>query len=240
MSRGGQTKRSRRRQAKRSRRGQANLIALGAALLALTTATGLGLALADAALSGADRQPLDRAAAEGTADRLVAAEAPTTRRANVLNESAIERLTVTRLETMVPAVDGRAVRVRLDGERLLQRGTPDDGVTVRRVVLVAEKTTATRSVDLGESATTTLPRRTERVRLGIDSGDNTTVVTVRTDDRVALHDPDGLSGNVTVPASRYETTTVAFEMRGDGDGTVAVTYYPTQASKAVLEVSISG
>lgn len=222
-----------------SRRGQANLIALGAALLALTTAAGLGLALADAALAGADRQPLDRAAAESASDRLVAADAPTTRRANVLDEPAIENLTVARLERMAPAVEGRAVRVRLDGERLLQRDTPTDGVTVRRVVLVAEETSATRSVDLNESATTTLPRRTERIQLSIDPGDNATVVTVRADDRVVLHDPDGLAGNVTVPASRYETTTLTFEMRGDGEGHVAVTYYPTQTSKAVLEVSVS-
>lgn len=222
-----------------SRRGQANLLALGAALLALTTAAGLGLALADAALAGTDRQPLDRAAAESTTDRLVAADARTTRRANVLDEPAIENLTVTRLETMAPAVEERAVRVRLDGERLLERGTPTDGVTVRRVVLVAAETTTTRGVDLDENAATTLPRRTDRIRLSLDPGDDTTVVTVRADDRVVLHDPDGLTGTVTVPASRYETVTLAFEMRGDGEGHVAVTYYPTQTSKAVLEVSVS-
>lgn len=222
-----------------SRRGQANLIALGAALLALTTAAGLGLALADAALAGADRQPLDRAAAESASDRLVAADAPTTRRANVLDEPAIENLTVARLERMAPAVEGRAVRVRLGEKQLLGRNTPTDGVTVRRVVLVAEETSATRSVDLDESATTTLPRRTERIQLSIDPGDNATVVTVRADDRVVLHDPDGLAGNVTVPASRYETTTLTFEMRGDSEGHVTVTYYPTQTSKAVLEVSVS-
>lgn len=224
-----------------SRRGQANLIALGAALLALTTAAGLGLALADAALAGADRQPLDRAAAESTTDRLVAADAPTTRRANVLDEPAIENLTVARLERMAPAVEGRAVRVRLGEEQLLERNAPTDGVTVRRAVLVAEETSATRSVDLDESTTTTtLPRRTERIQLSIDPGGNATVVTVRADDRVVLHDPDGLAGNVTVPVSRYETTTLAFEMRGDSEGRVAVTYYPTQTSKAVLEVSVSG
>lgn len=220
------------------RRGQANLIALGAALLALTTAAGLGLALADAALAGADRQPLDRAAAEGAADRLVAADAPTTRRVNVLNETTIETLTVADLEAMAPAVEGRDVRVRLDGRTLFERGTPGDGVTIRRIVLVAEETSATRTVALGESETATLPRRTERVRLAIDPGADTTVETVRADDRVVLHDPDGLSGTATVAVSRFETTTLAFETRGEGSGTVAVTYYPTQASKAALEVSV--
>lgn len=221
-----------------ARRGQANLVALGVALLALTTAAGVGLALADAALSGADRQPLDRAAAEGATDRLVAADAPTTRRANVLNESAIESLTMAQLERMAPAVEGRAVRVRLDGERLFERATPEQGVTIRRVVLIASETSVTRTLDLEESATTTLPRRTERVRLSIAPDQNTTVVTVRADDRVVLHDPSGLDGAVTVAISRYETTTISFEMRGQGDGTVAMTYYPIQERKAVLEVSV--
>jgi hypothetical protein len=225
-------------------RGQANLIALGAALLALTVAAGLGLTLADAALAGTDRQPLQRAAADGAADRLVAADAHTTRRANVLNESAIEALTVPRLEAMAPAIEGRDVRVRVGERTILRRGDPSDGVTIRRIVLVAEETTETRTVDLDESETTTLPRRTDRIRLAIEPAPNTTVVTVRVDERIVLHDPNGISGTVTVPVSRYETTTVAFETRRDGvtdaegDDDVAITYYPTQASKAVLEVSV--
>jgi hypothetical protein len=221
-------------------RGQSNLIALGAALLALTTAAGLGLALADAALAGADRQPLDRAAAEGAADRLVAADAATTRRANVLDETAMQSLNATRLEAMAPAVEDRDVRVRLDGQSLVERGTPEDGVTIRRIVLVAEQTEATRSIDLGESDSVTLPRRTVRVRLAIDPAADTAVETVRADGRVVLHDRDGLAGTATVSVSRYETTTLAFETRGDGSGSVAVTYYPTQANKAVLEVSVDG
>ncbi len=229
----------------RSRRGQANLIALGAALLALTVAAGLGLTLADAALAGTDRQPLQRAAADGAADRLVAADAHTTRRANVLDESAIEALTVPRLEAMAPGVEGRDVRVRLGERTVVERGDPAGGVTIRRIVLVAEETTETRTIDLDTSETATLPRRTDRIHLAIDPDPNTTVVTVRVDDRVVLHDPGGLDGTVTVPVSRYETTTVAFETRRDGvtdaesDDDVAITYYPTQASKAVLEVSVS-
>jgi hypothetical protein len=219
-------------------RGQANLIAVGIALLAVTTAAGLGLALADAALAGADRQPLDRAAAEGAADRLVAADAPTTRRANVLDEGAIGSLNVSRLEAMAPGVEGRDVHVRLDGQQLFERGTPEGGVAIRRVVLVAERTEATRTIDLSEADSVTLPRRTAQVRLAIDPGANTTVTTVRIDDRVVLHSPGGLDGTVTVPGSRYETTTLAFEIRGNGGGSVAVTYYPIQTSKAVLEVSV--
>lgn len=219
-------------------RGQANLIAVGIALLAVTTAAGLGLALADAALAGADRQPLDRAAAEGAADRLVAADAPTTRRANVLDRGVIRSLNVSRLETMAPAVEDRDVHVRLDGRQLFERGTPEGGVTIRRIVLVAEKAEATRTIDLREGESVTLPRRTKQVQLAIDPGANTTVTTVRVDGRVVLHNPAGLDGTVTVPGSRYETTTLSFETRGDGDGSVAVTYYPIQTSKAVLEVSV--
>lgn len=219
-------------------RGQASLIAVGIALLAVTTAAGLGLALADAALAGAERQPLDRAAAEGAADRLVAADAPTTRRANVLDRGAIRSLNVSRLENMAPGVKNRDVHVRLDGQQLFERGTSESGVTIRRVVLVAETTEATRTIDLSKGNSVTLPRRTEQVRLAIDPGANTTVTTVRVDDRVVLHDPDGLDGTLTVPGSRYKTTTLAFETRGEDGGSVAVTYYPIQTSKAVLEVSV--
>lgn len=226
------------------RRGQANLIALGAALLALTVATGVGLALAESALAGTERQPLDRAAAESASDRLVAADSPTTRRANVLDESAIRSLALADLEAMAPALRDRAVRVRLDDRSLLERGAPE-GATVRRVVLVAAETTAARRIDLDESGRVTLPRRTERVRLSIDSGPNTTVVTARANDRVVLHDPNGLDGVTTVPVSRYDTTTISVESQsgrttGSPNGTVELTYYPVRTTKAVLEVSVGG
>lgn len=218
-------------------RGQANLIALAAALLVVTTAATLGLALADAALSGTEREPIVRGAADSTADRLVAADAPTTYRENVLNESALGELDVDELEQLAPPTEQRDVRVRVDDTTILERGSPDTGVTVRRVVLVGTETTATRTASL-EQETTTLPRRTGRVRLSFDPEPETTVVTVRTNDRVALHDPDGVDGPATVPVSRYQTTTLSFETAGSGGGVVEISYYPLQANKAVLEVSI--
>lgn len=220
-------------------RGQANLAALAVALIAITTVAGLGLVLADGALAGADRTPLQRHAADTAADRLVAADAPTTRRANVLNRTAFDALTPSRLNRIAPAVSGNAVRVRLADRTVLRRGDPSGGVTVRRLVLAADETDETRRLRLSESDSVTLPRRTDRVRLDVRPASNTTVTTVRVDDRVVLHDPGGLSGTATVDATWYETLTLAVETRdANPNGTVAITYYPTQTTKAVLEVTV--
>lgn len=220
-------------------RGQANLVALAVALLALTTVTGLGLVLADGTLAGADRAPLERHAADTAADRLVAADAPTTRRANVLNRTAFDALTPARLDRIDPPVAGNDVRVRLGERTTLRRGDPTGGVSVRRLVLIADETVETRRLQLSRNDRVTLPRRTDRVRLDVRPASNTTVTTVRVDDRVALHDPDGLAGNATVDVARYETLTLAVETRNaDPNGSLVITYYPERTTKAVLEVTV--
>jgi hypothetical protein len=220
-------------------RGQANLPVLAVALVLLTTVTAVSVALADGALVSADRDPGDRRVANAVADRLTAADAPLTTRANVLNGTATASLDSTRLTDLVPTARSAALRVRLADRTLVERGTLSDGVTVRRVVLVANRTTETRTVDLATATSVTLPRRTARVRLDVETGGDTTVRTVRANDRVVLHDDGGLAdgGSMTVRTSRYETTTLAFETTGDGTGTVTVTYYPAETTKAVLAVT---
>lgn len=219
-------------------RGQANLPVLAVALILLTTVTTLSVALADGALGTADRDPGDRRVANAVSSRLVSADSSVTTRANVLNESEVTSLDSSRLDRLVPTARNAAVRVRLADQTLVERGAPADGVTVRRVVLVSNQTTETRTLDLS-AAPTTLPRRTDRVRLDIETGANTTVQTVRANDRIVLHDADGLGdgGVVTVRASRYETTTLSFETTGEERGTVTVTYYPAETTKAVLAVT---
>jgi hypothetical protein len=222
-------------------RGQANLPVLAVALVLLTTVTTVSVALADGALGSADRTPADRRVASAVADRLVAADASVTTRANVLNAIAVTSLDAQRLDGLVPTARNTAIRVRLADRLLVDRGTPTDGVTVRRVVLVSNRTTETRTLDLSTATATTLPRRTDRVRLDIETGPNTTVQTVRANDRAVLHDDDGLGDGegLTVRTSRYETTTLSFETAGTGDedGTVTLTYYPAETTKAVLEVT---
>lgn len=225
-----------------SARGQANLAALGVALLALTTVAGLGLGVADGALAGADRTPLQRHAADGLADRLVAADAPTTYRANVLNESTVTTLTPGDIDALAPAATPYDVRVRLDGETVFQRGDPSGGVTVRRLVLVAARTTDTRTLELAADRTVTLPRRADSLDIEIRPGANTTVTTVRVTDRVVLHDAGGLDGRATVDVPRTDTLRVVITASGSAsapaDGIVRITAATERTAKALLEVTV--
>lgn len=216
-------------------RGQANLAALAVALVAVTSATALGVVVADDALGGATRTPRQRRAAVAAADRLVAGDAPTTRRPNVLDGPTVANLSLPDLDALAPPVRGRSIRVRLGDRTLVSRGDPVGGVTVRRVVLVADAGTRTRTHALADGRRLTLPRRTRTVR--IDFGNATGVETVRANGRVALHDPNGLSGVATVRLSRYETTRLAFA-GADLVGTVSLTTHPVETEKAVLAVTV--
>ena len=220
-------------------RGQANLPVLAVALVVLTSVTAVSVALADGALGSADRDPADRRVANAVADRLTATDSSVAARANVLNETAVESLDSAKLTDLSRPAQNAAVRVRLADRTLVDRGTVSNGVTVRRVVLVSNRTSERRTFDLSMATTVTLPRRTNRVRLDVDTGPGTTVETVRANDRVVLHDDDGLAdGRVTtVRTSRYETTTLTFETSGRQRGSVTVTYYPAKTTKAVLAVT---
>lgn len=210
-------------------RGQANLPALAVALLVVTTTAGVSVALADAAFQGADRDATARATADATAERIVAADSPVAERRNVLAERRLERAA---LEAVVP--DGVDVRVVLAGAVRYERGDPTGGPTVRRLVLVAERQSVTVTPPLRYNEVT-LPRRSPNATISISEGAQ--VETVRANDRVVLHDPDGVVGDHEVELSRYETTTLEFD--GDPDeGDVEVTYHPRRTTKAHLEVTV--
>ncbi|MFB6221342.1 MAG: hypothetical protein ABEH90_07865 [Halolamina sp.] len=215
-----------------SRRGQANLAALAVALVALVSATTLGLVVADGALADAQREPRERRAAVAATDRLVSA-ASTTVRPNVLAGEAVRSLDAEDIDRLAPPVAGAALRLRVDDETLVVRGDPTGGTTVQRVVLVAERTSRSRTISATGGTTLTLPRRTDRVELAFGTASD--IETVRVNGRVVLHDPDGLAGRFTVRASRYETATLAFE---GGSGRVEVTSHPLQTTKATLGVTV--
>lgn len=219
-------------------RAQSNLVAVAMALVTLTAATSLGLALADAAFSDADRPVEDRRVAVALSERLVAPDAPLTVRANVLNATAVAGLDAATVVSDYPVVGDRAFRVRLDDRTLAGRGDPSGGYTVRRIVLVQQRTAVSRTPSLADDATT-LPRRTPEVHLDVDPPDGTTVRTVRADGRVVLHDPSGLEGEYTVDVSRLDTVRLEFEADGPlPGGSVEVTYYPARSTKALLEVTV--
>ncbi len=222
-------------------RGQANLPALGVALLVVSAAVGVGVAVADGAFRGATREPAERRTAVALSERLVSADSPLTLRRNVLNRSTVESLDAATLRERFPVAEGAAVRVRLDGEVVAAVGDPTGGTTIRRVVLVAER----QNVSLvpaftGANATVTLPRRSSVATVAIDPPDGVRVRTVRANGRVVLHGPDGLDGSYRVRLSRLETTRLRFETRGGAlaRGDVAVTYYPRETTKATLEVTV--
>lgn len=221
-------------------RGQANLPALGVALLVLTAVVGASLTIADGAYASADREPEQRRLAVALSERLVSSESPATTRANVLNTTVLAGLDADRLDDEFPVVEETAVRVRVGGETVVERGSVADGATIRRIVLVEERGEVRIEPPLGPpNYTTTLPRRTARATVHVDVPPTTTVRTVRANGRVLLHDPDGLSGDLPVRLSRFETTRLAFEVDGPlPPGSVAVTYYPANTTKAVAEVTV--
>jgi len=219
-------------------RGQVHLPALAVALLVLTTVAGLGIAIAEGAFAGADREPDERRIAVALSERLVSSDAPLTTRANVLNRSAVDELTIERLRARYPVVGDRPVRVRLDDRTLVESDAPANGVTIRRIVLVRETQSRTFEPRL-DSTTTTLPRRTDRLGLTIDPPSDTALRTVRANGRVVLHNDSGLRGDFSVDISRLETATLAFEAnRTLSRGDVRVTYYPAETTKATLEVTV--
>lgn len=214
-------------------RGQANLLALVVALAALTAATGLAVVVADGALQTADRDLQERRAAVAAADRIVAPDAPTTRRANVLDRAAVANLTIERLVAIAPPLAERSFRLRVGGETFLARGNPT-GPTARRIALLARTDARTRTLNLSNATGLVLPRRTGRVQV---AATNATVVTVRADDRVVLHDPDGVDDAVA-PLPRERTAHLTVEVEGNETGTLRVTYWPERTAKALVEVTV--
>lgn len=217
-------------------RAQTSLPALGVAFLLLTAGLVVGITAADSALLSADRPSLDRQAAVGLSDRLVAAEAPLTDRANVLNGSAVEDLTAADLRTEYGLSSDADVRVRLDDRTLARAGDAAGGTRVERIVLVNRRVTRTLTP---AGPFVTLPRRAPRATLAVRPPANTTVRSVLVDDRVVLHNTTGLRGTFRVPLSTYRTTTLRFVATGRlPPGSVEVTYRPAITRKATLAVTV--
>ena len=217
-------------------RGQASLVSLAVALVLLTGVTALGLAVAEAALADADDRPLERRAAGVAADRIAGSDA-TTFRPNVLDAGAVEDLDPDDVGALAPVVAGRPLRVRLGEETVVARGDPDPGTTVRRAVLVADRTEVRRTVRDPANVTLTVPRGPAEVRVSVSPANNTSVTAVRADDRVVLYDPAGLSGSATVRVDPAANTTLSFAATGPG-ATVEARYAETSATPTTLEVTV--
>lgn len=220
-------------------RAQANLAALAAALLALTTVTVLGVAVANGALVGEFRDTSDRHAATAVADRIVADTSPVTNRSNVLDRGAVASLDAATLRSHYPILDGRSFRVTVGGRVVAAAGTPGGGTTRHRVVLVERRRNETVTPSFSGPNRVALPRRTPRARLDIGPPDNVSVSAVRANERTVLRDTAGLDGQYTVSLSRRETVQFTFIANNTLDrGDVTLTFAPSNTTKARLGVTV--
>lgn len=222
-------------------RAQTSLPALGFALLVLTGVLVVGVAVANGALVSADRTALERQAAVDLSDRLVGPDAELTERGNVLNATAVASLDGERLHTTYGLSPPAEAAVSLDGETVAATGDVEGGTTVSRIVVVEDRIERTITPAFTGTNGVTLPRRTDAATLAIRPENDTTVTTVRANDRVILHDDGGLDGTVDVALSPYRT--VRFEFDADeplSAGSVEITYYPASTEKARLGVTVDG
>lgn len=220
-------------------RAQVNLVALGVALVLVTGATVAGVSLADSALAGADREPLERHAASGIADRLTAADSPVAVRANTLDAAAITALNVSRLVELAPPAERRDVRIALGETVIVERGDPDRGTTVRRSVAVRSRSAPTSMVlNLTRESTVRIPRGVDRVAVTVDPGPNTTVRSVRANGRVLLYDGAGIDGRETSYLDRYDRTTLRVEAGANATGRAEVTYRRVRVDARHLTVTV--
>lgn len=222
-------------------RAQTGLPAVAVALLVLTMVTGIGLALGDGAIRAADRDPGERRVAVSLAAGLVGSESPLTVRANVLDERQLSNLTASRLRSTFPVTDDTPVSVELDGEPIATTGGASDGTTIRRLVVVENRSRETIEPALGWQRAVTLPHRGYRTTLTLSPPAGTTVTTVRANDRVVLHDETGLDGTYEISLSRFETTTLRFSANGPlPRGSVEIEYGAIRSRKATLAVTADG
>lgn len=222
-------------------RAQTSLPALAIALLVLTMVTALGLAMGDGAIRAAERDPGERRVAVSVAAGLVAPESPLTERANVVNGSRLAGFDGAALRGAFPVTDGTPVRVELDDATVAATGSVRRGTTIRRLVVVEERTPTTLRPALGWQRRVTLPRRGYRATLTLAPPPGTNVTTVRADDRVVLHRDDGLAGTYEITLSRFETTTLRFTADGPlPRGSVRIAYDAIESRKATLVVTADG
>jgi hypothetical protein len=220
-------------------RGQTELPELAVAFVVLTAVVTFSVGAATTALSGADREALERQQAVSVSDRLVSADAPVTARANVLDADAVRDLNATVLRRVYGLSADSDVRVTLDDEVLVADGDPTGGTTIERLVVVEHRSAETVETDFEGNRTAVLPRRSPRVQLRIDPADGTTVRSVRANSRVVLHNASGLRGEFDVSLSRYDTKRLTVDVIGRlDDGAVGIVHFPAETRKARLVVTV--
>ncbi|KAB1197162.1 MULTISPECIES: hypothetical protein [Haloferax] len=221
-----------------TRRGQTTLAGLAVALVLLTTVTAGSIVAADRALADATSSPLEQHRAERAAEALVT-DGPITTSDGYVSPSLANETNASELSTAVPALRGVSFTVRFAGREIARQGTVTDGSRVSRGVVVVETRTDSERIELEDGMVGTLDGQTDEIQVDIDPRNNTTVRTIRVDDRVVLHRPTGLRGTHTVAVSSYASPVVRVEAAGDDpEGTVTVTATVFETRTERVEVSV--
>ena len=226
-----------------TRRGQANLAALAVAVVLVTAATGVGLALAATVDdSEGSESARERRLAASAAAELVAADSPLTARRGVVDAARFGTVDAADLPSSVVASNATVV-VTVGDETVFERGDGRTGATVRRLVLVGTGENVTRRTELS-SPNVTVPAGTGVVT--VTPGSNASVTTLRVDQRVVRHDPNGVEGPqalvvdpTTATTIRAETATpVDAETATNRTGTLTLRYRLLRGEPTTLEVRV--
>lgn len=202
-------------------RAQANLLALAAALVVVTGATSAALLVAGGAIQAGTDEPQERVLARGITDRLLAADGPLARADGTLNATLLAAFDDADLQALLPAGSDAAVRVRLGDRVIASTGTVSAGTQVTRLVRVVRYRPVTRIPDLVANDTrrsSSVLRAAHWIDIEINESAGA-VQTVWIDDRMVLHDPDGINGTHRISVAdsgehevRFGATHVADEM----------------------------
>lgn len=185
-------------------RGQANLLALAAALVVVTAATSTALLIAGGATDARTGDPEEAALASGITDRLLAADGPLARSDGTLNATLVEQFDGNDLQGLLPAGSDAAIRIRLGDRVIASTGDVTSGTQVTSLVRVVEYRTVTRFPDLVANDSQD-SRYVLRAAAWIDVSINESAGTVHTvwvNDRMVLHDLEGINGTHRISIAR--------------------------------------
>ncbi|MFC7204506.1 hypothetical protein ACFQJC_13345 [Haloferax namakaokahaiae] len=219
-------------------RAQTNLAGLAIALVFLTAATVSGVVIADRALVGATGDSLEQQRAEQVATAF-ADDPSLTTPVGALDATTLNETNVSTLETSLPILRGLEFRIRVNGTVVAERGDVSGGTTLSRGVAVATPRIESETISLDSDDSASIPGRTGSVRLDVDPDPDTTVETIRINDRVELHRPTGIEGTHVVNVSTTAPPLVRAEVNGStptGTITVEATVYDVETT--TMEVTV--
>ncbi|WP_410765563.1 hypothetical protein [Haloferax sp. DFSO60] len=225
-------------QTKTTARAQTNLAGLAIALVFLTAATVSGVVIADRTLVDATGDSLEQQRAEQVA-AAVADEPSLTTPLGAFDVTALNATNASTLEAALPVLRGIDYRISVNGTVVAERGDADGGVTVRRGVAVATPRFESETISLDSDDSASIAGRTDAVRLVVNPDGNTTVETIRVNDRVVLHRPTGIEGTHVVNVSASAAPLIRAEVSGPTpSGTIVADATVYDVETTTMEVTV--